>query len=155
MVSEKNIRLENVVKTKSNYSNSKLKRNSKGFVLRCLQKKASQKIIEAIMRTMQYNNQEYICVRKRTRPKDDDDKFVYKDTFPHNAHAYVVIKKDFDSTAKRAQKLAVKSSIRYSLEQKVLTPEIIQKLLKLFQEDMRRSSRTKKSVGNIFFVSHQ
>ena len=122
------------------------KRNSKGFVITCLHRKASQSITESIMRSMLSSHGEYICVRLRKRSKSDSSHFKYQQFIVDSKTAYLVQPRT-EASARTAQKQCVKHFIRSSLDENVLTPEIMLAMVRDFKEKRKQTARRRDSGG--------
>ena len=115
-------------------------------MITCLHRKASQSITESIMRAMQNNHGEYICVRLRKRNKSDSRDFKYQEIFVDSKTAYLVQPRT-EASARTAQKQCLKHFIRSSLDENVLTPEIMLAMVNDFKEKRKQTARPRGSGG--------
>ena len=134
------------IKLKTRKDGNSKKRNSKGFVITCLHRKASQTITESIMRAMHSNHGEYICVRLRKRSKSDSNHFNYQEFIVESKTAYLVQPRTVAS-ARKAQKQCIKHFIRSSLNDNVLTPEMMLAMVDDFKEKRNQTARLRDSGG--------
>ena len=139
----KKISLERVMTRKD--GNTK-KRNSKGFVITCLHRKASKSINESIMRAILSNHGEYICARLRKRSKSDSSHFKYQEFIVDSKTAYLVQPRT-EASARTAQKQCLKHFIRSSLNDNVLTPEMMLAMVDDFKEKRKQNARPRDSGG--------